>query len=140
MIFKYILDSGAKVPTKAHISDAGFDLYVPDGEDVVVEAGGSVRVDTGVHIHIPRGYVGMVKSKSGLNFNYGLRCEGVVDADYTGSIGIKMYNDSSTAYTFKAGDKIAQIVFLPTVEVELMRTVALDDTERAFGGFGSSGR
>ena len=89
---------------------------------------------------IPKGYVGMIKSKSGLNVNHGLRCEGVVDAGYTGSIKVKMYNDSNAPYIFTEGDKVTQIVILPIPETELVQVDSLEETERGDNGFGSTGR
>ena len=134
--FRVMLDDGAKMPTKAHDTDAGFDLYSP--KDFVVRCGGSVIIDTGVHIEIPKGYVGMLKSKSGLNVKYGITGEGVIDAGYTGSIVAKLYNNGNTLQ-FKEGQKIIQIVFLPIPEVELELTDSFEATERGDGGFGSSG-
>ena len=102
---KVMLDEGAYMPTKAHEDDAGFDLYAP--HDFNIEGNSHVRnyylhnfaltsatVDTGVHIAIPKGYVGMIKSKSGLNVKGGLPAEGGIDCGYTGSIVINMYNHS----------------------------------------------
>lgn len=138
MKFKVILDTeNSKMPTKAHDTDAGFDLYSP--KDFVVRCGGSAIVDTGVRILIEKGYVGMVKSKSGLNVNHGITCEGVVDAGYTGSIVVKLHSYQKTVH-FKKGQKIAQIVFLPIPEVYLELTDRFEETERGDNGFGSSGK
>ena len=135
---KVMLDEGAKMPTKAHESDAGYDIYAPEPFGVVPK--GSWTIDTGVHMLIPEGYVGMIKSKSGLNVNHGLRCEGVVDSSYTGSIRVKMYNDSNMPYIFEEGDKVTQIVLLPIPETKLVQVDSLEETERGSNGFGSSGR
>ena len=111
---KIMLDKGAKMPTRAHTYDAGLDLYAPEGAGLYTIApfGGSVTIDTGVHIEIPEGYVGFIKSKSGLNVKHGLTADGVIDAHYTGSIAVKLYNHTPNAYHIKAGDKIAQLVVL----------------------------
>lgn len=138
MIFRVILDEKAKMPTKAHETDAGFDLYAP--ERVVVHRQSSTVIDTGVHIEIPKGYVGFLKSKSGLNVNHGIVGEGVIDAGYTGSIKAKLYNNSDSMMIFDPGQKIIQIVFLPIPEVELKLTDSFDETERGSNGFGSSGK
>ena len=135
---KVVLDEGAYMPTKAHPEDAGFDLYCPDG--YVLEAHSSIRVDTGVHMAIPSGYVGFLKSKSGLNVKCGIRGEGVIDAGYTGPIVVKMYNDTADEHVFSRGDKLIQIVILPIPEAELEAAESLDETERGADGFGSSGR
>lgn len=135
---KVMLDNGAKMPTKAHKSDAGYDIYAPEAFGVAPKH--SWTIDTGVHMMIPEGYVGMIKSKSGLNVNHGLRCEGVVDSLYNGSIRVKMYNDSNVPYIFEEGDKVTQIVIMPIPETELVQVDSLEETERGDNGFGSSGR
>lgn len=134
---KVMLDEGAKMPTKAHESDAGYDIYAPEPFGVVPK--GSWTIDTGVHMLIPEGYVGFIKSKSGLNIKHGLTGEGVVDAGYTGSIQVKLYNDSGAPYIFDEGDKVIQIVILPIPETELVQVDNLPETERGNRGFGSSG-
>ena len=74
---KVLLEKGIKMPTKAHKSDAGYDIYAP--ESFRVAPGRSWTIDTGVHMVIPEGYVGFLKSKSGLNVKHGITGEGVVD-------------------------------------------------------------
>jgi dUTP pyrophosphatase len=135
---KIMLDTGAKMPTRAHEADAGLDIYA--ATDGVVPSGGSCTFDTGVHAEIPNGYVGMLKSKSGLNCKHGLVSEGVIDAGYTGSIVVKLYNHSETHYAVKAGEKISQLVILPIITPELELVDSLEDTERGNGGFGSTGK
>ena len=137
MIFKVMLDENAKMPTKAHDTDAGFDLYAP--KRVVIRAKDSEMINTGVHINIPKGYVGMLKSKSGLNL-CGINGEGVIDAGYVGSIGAKLYNHGHEHVVLEEGQKIIQIVFLPIPEVELELTDSFEETERGNNGFGSSGK
>lgn len=137
MKFRVMLDEKAKMPTKAHETDAGFDLYAP--EDAFVRCRSSEIIDTGVHIEIPKGYVGFLKSKSGLNVKNGITGEGVIDAGYTGSIVAKLYNNGYEAVKFKKGQKIIQIVFLPIPDVELVQADSFEATERGENGFGSSG-
>jgi len=138
MLLKVILDENAKMPTKAHETDAGFDLYAPRDFSVVCNA--SIIIDTGVHIEIPKGYVGFLKSKSGLNVKHGIVGEGVIDAGYTGSIVAKLYNNGHEPVRFEKGQKIIQIVFLPIPEVELEQVNSFEETERGDNGFGSSGK
>ena len=138
MEIRTMIDEGAFMPTKAHEWDAGFDLKTP--KDVYLMNGSSVTIDTGVHMAIPEGYVGMLKSKSGLNVKHGITCDGTIDAGYTGSIRAKLYNDSREPYQFQRGDKITQIVIIPIPKVELIRVDSLEETERGDNGFGSSGR
>lgn len=136
---KIILDQGAKMPTRAHADDAGLDLY--SRENRVIYPHSSATFDTGVHVEIPRGYVGMIKSKSGLNVKYGLTSEGVIDCGFKGSMRVKLYNHSSEAYTVAAGDKISQLVIMPiiTPELELVKDFGTE-TERGDNGFGSTGK
>lgn len=137
-----MLDYGAYAPIKAHEADAGFDLKLPKGGNVTVAAHGSAVIDTGIHVAIPTGYVGFLKSKSGLNVKQGLRGEGVIDAGYTGSIVVKLYNDSDKPYYFFEEDKIIQLVILPIPNVVMGEVDSFDwvETERGDNGFGSSGK
>lgn len=141
---KIMLDKGAKMPTRAHPYDAGLDLYAP--EDVgmyytITPCGGSVTIDTGVHVEIPEGCVGLIKAKSGLNVKHGLTCTGVIDAHYTGSIAVKLYNHHNCLrYDVRPGDKIAQLVIVPCLLPELELVESLEETDRGDGGFGSTGR
>lgn len=139
MNIKVKLDAGAKMPTRAHTWDAGLDLYARETQ--IVSAKESAKFDTGVHIELPNGTTGFLKSKSGLNVDHGITSEGVIDAGYTGSIVVKLYNNSGYDYTVNAGDKISQLVILPVVIPDCLVSVAnLEETERGDGGFGSTGR
>ena len=135
---RIVLDNGAKMPTRAHETDAGLDIYARESQ--IVPARGSTKFDTGVHIELPRGTVGMLKSKSGLNVKHGITREGVIDVGYTGSIVAKLYNHSDGDYIVNAGDKITQLVILPILTPALELVDSLEDTERGDGGFGSSGK
>jgi dUTP pyrophosphatase len=138
MKIKIKLDEGARIPTRAHSTDAGLDIYAR--EEQIVPAKESAIFDTGVHIELPIGTVGMLKSKSGLNVKYGITSEGVIDVGYTGSIKVKLYNHSGFDYRVKAGDKISQLVILPIITPTLYLVESLEETERGDNGFGSSGR
>lgn len=135
---KIKLDEGAKMPTKAYNTDAGFDIY--SREDKVIPVGGSAIFDTGVHIDLPMCTVGMLKSKSGLNVKHNITSEGVIDYGYNGSIIAKLYNQGDTDYEVKKGDKITQLVVMPIVPVELELVYELVGGERGENGFGSSGK
>lgn len=135
---RVVLDNGAIMPTRAHATDAGYDLYAR--EQQIIPTQESACFDIGVHIEIPAGYVGFLKSKSGLNVKHGITSEGVIDAGYTGSIVVKLYNNSGFDYTVHKGDKISQIVLLPIFTPELEQVDKLEETERGAGGFGSSGK
>lgn len=138
MEMKVVLDNGAKMPTRGHKADAGYDLYSREG--AVIFGGDSYRFDTGVNVQIPEGYVGMVKSKSGLNVQYGVQSEGVIDSGYTGSIVVKLYNHGKAAVRIEEGQKISQLVILPIITPELELVDSLEETDRGDGGFGSTGK
>lgn len=135
---KIMLEKGAKMPTRAHTWDAGLDLYAI--EDGYIRCNQSRTFDTGTHIEIPEGCVGLVKSKSGLMCNHGIITDGTIDAHYTGPIKVCLFNHGGSKYEVKAGDKIAQLVIvkceLPTLEL----VDSLEETDRGDCGFGSTGR
>ena len=135
---KIMLDEGAKMPTRAHATDAGLDLY--SRENKFVPAKSSAKFDTGVHIELPPNTVGMIKSKSGLNAKHGITSEGVIDVGYTGSILVKLYNHSDKDYIVYEGDKISQLVIMPILTPDLELVEELEATERGNGGMGSTGR
>ena len=132
------LDDGAKKPTKAYEADAGFDLYTP--YEFTVKAGESAVVFTGVHMLIPRGWCGILVSKSGLNTKHDIQTTGLVDSNYNGGIVVKVQNHGDRDYHFDKGDKVSQIVILPVCDVILEEVDYLPDTERGANGFGSSGK
>lgn len=143
MKMKVVLNPGAFMPTRAHEDDAGLDLYSP--ENTVVFERDSVTIDTGVHVAIPRGffgrgYVGMLKSKSGLNVKHGITSEGVIDTGYTGSIRVKLYNHSDSPVKIERGQKISQLVILPIIRPKPIQVHSLKKTKRGNGGFGSTGK
>lgn len=132
------LDDGAIMPTKAHEWDAGFDLYTP--VDCMVLPHRSIIIDTGVHVELPEGYCGVLEPKSGLNVKHGLIGHGVIDAGYTGSVMVKLYNLSDDTYTFASGDKIIQMLIEVVPRISLVQVDEIKGGERQNNGFGSSDR
>lgn len=140
---KVMLDEGAYMPEYAHNTDAGMDIRCKEafllpginGGDI-----GSAIVDTGIHVEIPEGYVGFLKSKSGLNVKSGITSEGVIDCGYTGSIIVKLYNHTTEDICFNRGDKITQLIILPFASVSTEQVTSLKETERGNNGFGSTGK
>lgn len=135
---KVMIDEGGFPPIRAHATDAGLDLMSP--VDFMVPPSGDSTIDTGVHVQLPKGTVGMLKSKSGLNVKYGIISEGVIDEGYTGSIQVKLRNTSDRPVYFKRGDKITQLVVLPVLYESVKLVRGLAETERGNDGFGSTGR
>ena len=136
---KIMLDAGAFVPERAHRTDAGIDLKSPVNR--AIKAHSSVRIDTGVHVQLPHRTAGLLVAKSGLNVKHGITSTGLIDEGYTGSIVVKMYNNSDTTYIVHRGDKISQLVVIP-VKYEQIKVVDKMDggTERGTHAFGSTGR
>lgn len=138
MKIKISLDHGASViPKRAHKTDAGLDLFSIC--DWTIPAKAASVFDTGVHVQIPEGYVGFVKSKSSLMLE-GLTTDGTIDCGFTGSIRVVLFNHSNNDYEVKAGQKIAQLVILPIITPDVEIVGHLDATDRGDGGFGSTGK
>lgn len=133
-----MLDDHAFPPVREHELDAGLDLRSPSS--VKVPAHGSAVIDTGVHILIPRGYAGFLKSKSGLNVKHNITSDGTIDAGYTGSITVKLYNHGEEDYYVKGGDKVSQLVIQQVCCPRLNLVNKMPETERGDNGFGSTGK
>ena len=131
------LDAGAFMPTRAHPYDAGLDLYAM--HSAVIPPCGHTMIETGIHAEIPVGYVGLLTSKSGL-MSKGITSRGTIDSGYTGSIKAVLYNHSHKCVDIEAGQKITQMVILPIITPDLEVVDSLEETDRADGGFGSSGK
>ena len=131
------LDPGAKLPARAHDDDAGLDLYAL--RYTYLAPGEIYYIDTGIAMEIPSGYVGLIWDKSSLG-NKGIKVfGGVIDAQYRGEISVILGNFSKRDVEFQKGQKIAQLLIQ---KVELLNVVEVDeltDTDRATGGFGSTG-
>lgn len=137
MNLKIKLDPGSTMPTRAHANDAGLDLYA--AEDVRIWPHSWKAVETGVHVAIPEGYVGLLTSKSGLMRSKGLTCRGTIDSGYTGTIQAVMFNHSDNYVEIPKGNKVTQLVILPIITPDLELVEEMEETERGNGGFGSTG-
>ncbi len=137
------LDKKAILPSCGSEYAAGLDLYarIPDGTQRI-PAGKTRKVGTGIAVEIPRGYFGAIFARSGLATKRGLRpanCVGVIDSDYRGELIVALHNDNGSTETIGNGERIAQLVIIPYLDVQWNEVPELEDTERAFGGFGSTG-
>jgi dUTP pyrophosphatase len=135
---KVKLDGDAKLPVRAHDTDAGADLFAP--ETFVLPAHGSHVVDTGVHIELPPFTKAELVPKSGLNVSCSILSFGLIDEGYTGPIKVKLYNHSDKPHIFYKGDKITQLVISPVLYPTYVKTDEIAGGERGDGGFGSTGR
>ena len=138
---KVALEDAAKMPSKAHPWDAGFDLS--STKQYLIPTGGRALIKTGVRMEIPNGYCGFVTGRSGMTIKEGLVGQlGIVDAPYRGEIGIMAFNLSSTTVIIDKGEKVGQIVIMPIPMIELIKVEAdeLSTTDRGTNGFGSTGK
>lgn len=141
-IMPIMLEEGAHVPTYAHDSDAGADLYA--AEDVTIPAHSiSNLVRTGVHIQLPENWQAIIFPRSSIGMKTGLRLSnsaGVVDPLYRGNIGVIYDNISDSDYKIKQGDRIAQMLIFPVYRFKPQVVDKLDKTERGDGAYGSTGK
>ncbi|TYO97878.1 dUTP diphosphatase [Desulfallas thermosapovorans] len=137
---------GVTIPEPAYATAgaAGIDLAASIKESLVVAPQERVLVPTGLAVDIPTdNVVGLVFPRSGLASKYGLtlaNAVGVIDSDYKGEIKCAIHNNGEEPYEIKPGDRIAQLVFVPCFHVEIAYTDQLTASDRADGGFGSTGR
>jgi len=128
----------AKLPVRKREGDAGLDLY--SVEDVNLNPGEWKAIPTGIAVEIPKGYVGLIKDRSGLALKYALHClAGVIDENYRGEIKVVVINLGREKVFIQKGTRIAQLLLVPYLKVEPIEVEELSDTERGEKGFGSSG-
>ncbi len=123
---------------------AGLDLLaaVPADAPVEIAPGARALIPTGVAVALPPGHEGQVRPRSGLAVRHGitvLNSPGTVDADYRGELQVILVNLGSDPFVVRRGLRIAQIIVAPVHRAKLVETINLDTTERAAGGFGSTG-
>ena len=136
------LNPNVHFPTKGSDKAAGYDLYACIEETIEIQPQKMVKIGTGIAVTPPEGYFGAIFARSGLATKRGLRptnCVGVCDEDYTGEYIVGLYNDSNTIQTIDPGERIAQLVFLPYINVNMIEVNELEETERGDSGFGSTG-
>ena len=136
------LKQEARVPTHGSAYAAGYDLYACIDNPAVIPAHGTVSVGTGLAFEIPEGWFAAIFARSGMAFKRGLRpanCVGVCDSDYRGEYIVALHNDSEEKRVVEPGERIAQMVLLPCVELSFKEAVTLSETDRGAGGFGSTG-
>ena len=135
---KVMLEKGAYMPKLAHSTDAGYDIRAKEG--LCIPPHSSAIFNTGVHVQLPPGTVGLLWSKSGLNMNHDIISTGVIDEGYTGEIVVKLYNLGDKYYAVQPEDKITQLIIQPALHEKLEQVDVLEETERGANGFGSTGR
>ncbi len=137
------LDKNATVPTYGSACAAGADLYACNGgNEVEIAPGKTVLIHTGIAMEIPDGYAGMIFARSGIATKRGLAPAnkvGVIDSDYRGEIMVALHNHSDSVQVIAEKERIAQLVIMPYLRADFIEAESLEDTERAAGGFGSTG-
>lgn len=120
--------------------DSGYDLSAVS--DTLIPSGGSAVVPVGLQLaFISEGYWFRIEARSGLGFKHSVQPHfGIIDNQYRGDLGVKLYNMSNKDYFVKAGDRIAQIIFYPLISAEMSFTDEVSETSRGEKGFGSSGQ
>ena len=129
------------LPSYATSGAAGLDLRAAVSSRLVVAPGERALVPTGLRVAVPHGYEGQVRPRSGLALRHGIvlpNAPGTIDSDYRGEVQVILWNTGAEPFAIARGDRIAQLVVAPVVRVEL-EEVALDETPRGAGGFGSTG-
>jgi dUTP pyrophosphatase len=129
------------LPTKAHESDAAFDLYSIDSK--VIHPGNVEAISTGISMALPKGFYALVLSRSGLAIKHRvfvLNAPGLIDNGYRGEIMVVLFNAGSEDYSVVSGDRIAQIMFHRSEDVTLKQAFEfIDMTDRGANGLGSTG-
>lgn len=142
MKVKVINRTSHALPAYETVSSAGMDVRANIGEAIVLAPMSRALIPTGLYLEIPHGYECQVRPRSGLALKKGvsvLNTPGTIDADYRGEVGVILFNMSDSAFTVENGERIAQLVFAPVLQVEWDESESLTETERGAGGFGSTG-
>ena len=132
------LDPRAKLPQRAHPTDSGADLFALTR--TVLAPRSITHVHTGIAVELPENTSGIIWGKSSVESKGIKAMAGLVDAPYRGELIVCMYNLNDTEFVFEAGQKVAQLVVLPTLYPTFEQADELSDTSRASGGFGSTGK
>ncbi len=107
---------------------------------MILAPGSIVLVPTGIAAAIPQGYVGLIRDRSGLALAGFQTVAGVIDSDYRGEILIAGYYVGKDEMVINDGERIAQMIILPSPQAEIVEVDELSPTDRGAGGFGSTGR
>lgn len=135
-------DMDAEIPSYASLGASGADVKAFITEDIVIPAGSSRLIPTGLRFAIPVGYEIQVRPRSGLALKHQisvLNTPGTIDADYRGEVGIILINFGREAFTVTPGMRIAQLVLAPVFQANFIVAMDLVETQRGVGGFGHTG-
>ena len=136
------LSDSAIIPTYAHETDSGMDLYY-DGPDIQLETETRAILSIGIAIELSDDTEAQIRSRSGLAAKQGLfvlNSPGTIDQGYTGEIKVILYNSDDQTHMIKKGDRIAQMVICPVLRCQITEVNDLKDSDRGVNGFGSTGK
>jgi dUTP pyrophosphatase len=136
------LNDLAKLPTRGSSDAAGYDLYAATDHIIDIAPHSTVKIGTGLSFELPEGTFAGIFARSGIATKRGLRpanCTGIIDADYRGEVIVALHNDTDEMQSIEQGERIAQIILLPFIEMNFEEVDELSDTNRGDGGFGSTG-
>lgn len=137
------LRSNAILPSYGSEEAAGADLYACIDQEVSIAPGQTVFIPTGLAMEIPKSCAGLIFARSGLACKRGLAPAnkvGVIDSDYRGEFMVALHNHGSEPQTVASGDRVAQLLIVPVITPAYELCDELTDTQRAGGGFGSTGQ
>lgn len=143
--YKVLRESARKnLPAYATTGSAGLDLRACIDADIVLEAGATTLIPTGIAIHIADpGYAALILPRSGLGHKHGIvlgNLVGLIDSDYQGELMVSCWNRGHAAFTIAPLERIAQLVIVPVQQVQFDAVTEFTTTDRGAGGFGSTGR
>ena len=136
------LDNFVSMPEYKTSGASAMDLVAAIDEDIVIPSGEIRMIPTGIAIELPHNTEAQVRSRSGLAIKSGIAVVngiGTIDEDYRGEICVGLINHSKVDFKISRGDRIAQMAIMEVLKPEIVLAEDLSDTERAAGGFGSTG-
>ena len=137
--FKMLSDT-TLIPERCSGGAAGYDIYA-DQSGIVYDSGRTLLISTGWAMEMPDGYYAEIRPRSGLAVKHGIdTMAGVIDSDYRGEVKVLLVNHGSKPFRFKAGDRIAQLIFRKHETPNIMLVSELSDSVRGVGGLGSTGK
>ena len=136
--------AGLELPAYQTPGSAGLDLpaAVPEDAPAIIQPGRWTLIPTGIAIALEEGYEAQIRPRSGLAARKGVTClntPGTVDADYRGELRVNLINHGQEPFLVQRGERIAQMIIAPVMQIEWDSVDTLDETERGAGGFGSTG-
>lgn len=138
----YKANSLVNIPKYQTSGSAGADISAFLEKDIVLLPGEYKAIPTGLFLQIPQAYEIQIRPRSGLAFNHGisvLNSPGTIDSDYRGEVKVLLINHGKEPFVIKNGDRIAQMIVSPVLQVSFESKDILDETKRNGGGFGSTG-